>query len=283
MSQPRCLSILIAFLGVILTASGGAASENEIPFKLLRDSYVFVEGAVGSLEKVNLLIDTGAAMTTVDWALARKLKLEATDCRALGLLGDDRDVTEVELPRLRFGPVAVDRVRALVIDLSGLSLGKRIDVIVGLDVLRKTDLTIDYRSRKLIFGTGAPLSSRAALATLAPFLTVAVEFDGHPVRLMLDSGSRETVLFESRVGEAITGLPMLDKASVPHAGGRSFARRVQVPRVLLLDTEWKRLAVLVLDRRGPEGLELDGLLSLRSLGAERVHFDFQEGTVSWDR
>lgn len=283
MSQPRFFCFLSSFLGVFLTASGFAAPENEIPFKLLRDSYIFVEGSVGSQDKVNLLIDTGAAMTTVDWALARRLKLGAVDCRAQGLLGEDREVAEVELPLLSFGPVTVEGLRALAMDLSGVKLGKRIDVIVGLDVLRRTDLTIDYRSRRLTFGSGVPFSSRADLATLAPFLTVSVEFDGQPVRLMLDSGSRETVLFESRMGETLSGLPMLDKATIPHAGGQSFARRVQLPHVALGDANWKRLAVLVLDRRGPEGLELDGLLSLRSLGAERVHFDFQEGSVSWDR
>ena len=60
------------------------------------------------------------------------------------------------MPSIRLGPIAAASLPLLAADLSGLTSGPdaRVDGIAGMDVLRGICFTIDYGTRRLLFGSG---------------------------------------------------------------------------------------------------------------------------------
>lgn len=275
---PGVVSLLIGLVSNGLFAD----SKQECPFKLHRDTLVFVEGAAGGIGKLSLLVDTGASVTIVDSHLAKRLTGETTSCGAAGLLSHDEEVRETWLSDLNVGPVHIDEVHALVVDLSRMELGRKVDIIVGLDVLSREAFTIDYRRKRLSWTESTPLSETAQLTSVYPLLIVAMGINDQVLHLAVDTGAVETVLFEGCLEKVLSKSGMIDRTALRHAQGVSFASRIELRRVSLGEYLWKRFPVIALRKAGPEGLELDGLLSLRSLGAERIHLDAANRLLSWD-
>ena len=104
---------------------------------------------------------------------------------------------------LRIGARQPGAVPAGVSDLSYLE-GVRIDAIVGLDVLARTSFSIDYRKHVLRFSPGGREESVAPLKLAWPFLTVQMTIAGQQVRLLVDTGSSDLVLFKSRMPPALS-------------------------------------------------------------------------------
>ena len=170
-----------------------------LDLEILRQGHIVVRGSVGPVAKLIFMIDTGASVTAVDQGLVRKLGLETRTVQAASLFDSGGQFPEVLLKDLGLGPVRIESVEAVVMDFSRMNLGKHVDVIVGLDVLRQLEFTIDYRSRKLQFGAQPALEHQAALVGLAPLLLVEVSKEGRSLRMMIDSGAGESVLCESHV------------------------------------------------------------------------------------
>ena len=83
----------------------------------------------------------------------------------------------------------------------------RIDAIVGLDVLARTGFSIDYRKRVLRFTPGDQASQSPLSNSCWPFVTVRMTIAGQHVRLLVDTGSSDLVLFKSRMPAALSGAP----------------------------------------------------------------------------
>ena len=111
-------------------------SESVLPLKLYGQHLIVVQGSIGTLERRNLVIDTGAYPSIIDSAVAKKLHLAGRD---EDLDSVDRTLTRaaVIVPSFDVGPIHVAAVRSLVNDLSAASrtFGLRIDALIGLDVL----------------------------------------------------------------------------------------------------------------------------------------------------
>jgi hypothetical protein len=106
----------------------------------------------------------------------------------------------------RIGARQPGPVSAGVSDLSYLE-GVGIDAIVGLDVLARTSFSVDYRKRVLRFSPGDREESVAPLELVWPFLTVRITIAGQQVRLLVDTGSSDLVLFKSKMPAALSGAP----------------------------------------------------------------------------
>ena len=117
------------------------------------------------------------------------------------------------------------QVPAGVSNLSYLE-GVRIDAIVGLDVLARTSFSIDYRKRVLSFSPTGREDSVAPLEMVWPFLTVQMTIEGQPVRLLVDTGSRDLVLFKSRLPAALSRAPWRGDKTVQYASGAARLRRL---------------------------------------------------------
>jgi len=252
-----------------------------LDLEILRQGHIVVRGSVGPVAKLTFMIDTGASVTAIDQGLVDKLGLEKGTVQAASLFDSGGQFPEVVLEDLAMGPARIESVEAVVMDFSMMNLGKRVDVIVGLDVLRQLEFTIDYRSRKLQFGALPALEHQAAIVGMAPLLLVEVSKEGRSLRMMLDSGAGESVLCESRVKDMEKHLGMRSVERLNHLQGGTYVRRVELRGAVMGTEALEPIPAVLAVLPGLEALELDGILALRSLGQNRVHFDFDQGLLSW--
>jgi predicted aspartyl protease len=270
-------SVLVA--GVPLSSTG---TITDVPFELYQHHLVVAKGSVGGLNGLNLLIDTGTIPSVVDARIARKLHLRA-EPSVLVAFGQQVRTDSAVVDSFRIGSLESGSIRAGVGDLSYLA-GVRIDVIVGLDVLARTNFSIDYRARRLRYGPEPPDSFVAPLELDWPFVTVRMTIAGEPVRLLVDTGSRDLVLFKSRMPAALSRPPWKGDKTVQYASGSARLLRLELREVGLGAHTCDRLPAWSLDRAldgYPPGI--DGVLGVQSLGCKRVRFDFERNELGWTR
>ena len=162
--------------------------------------------------------------------------------------------------------------------------GVRIDAIVGLDVLARTSFGIDYRVRRVSFAPALRESAVAKLEIVWPFVTVRMTIEGQQVRLLVDTGSPDLVLFKTRMPPALSGAPWKGDKTVTYASGEVRLRRLELRKAGLGAEQWDTLPAWVLDRV-PDGYPraIDGVLGVLALGCQRVQFDFDKGEFGWSR
>jgi len=253
-----------------------------LPVRVYQGYLVIVEGAIGDGHKLNFLVDTGAFPSVVDQKIAHDLKLTEQTER-VNLWNKSVRAKQVVLPSLSLGPVRVKSIPVLAQDLSFLhkALGLKVDAIVGLDVLRKSSFTINYKKKEILFGAPENLTYFVPFETDTPVVTVRMGFQDRGLRMVVDSGGPDLTLFRSRVSESIA-LQALGTETVADAGGTFQRRRVRIPELYLgKQTMGAQMAFLVDDRKD-EGDDFDGVLGMRGLRFSKIAFDFERRRFSWE-
>jgi predicted aspartyl protease len=274
-----------AVVGTLLVSGllqPSAGPIGEVPFDLFQQHLVVTKGAIGPLSDLSLLIDTGTIPSVVDSRIARKLRLQ-TEPSQLVAFGQRVASQSVVLDGIRIGSLDSGPVPAAVGDLSYLR-GVRIDAIVGLDVLARTSFTIDYRAHRVRFSPEAREESDAPLELAWPFLTVRMTVAGQPVRVVVDTGSADLVLFKARMPAALSDPPWKGDKTVQYASGAARLLRLELRQAGLGPHVWDKLQAWSLDRETagyPAGV--DGVLGVAALGCQRVTFDFQRSEFGWTR
>jgi hypothetical protein len=275
-----CVSIAVVVSLCSLVSVKGSQPPADVPFDLIQQHLIVAKGSVGPVHGLNLLIDTGTIPSMVDQRIAGKLRLRA-EPSMLVAFGENIRINSATLSGLRIGPLEPGEVPAGIGDLSYLE-GTRIDVIVGLDVLARKCFRIDYKSHRLSFAPSDRESAAVPLQIVWPFLTVRLFVAGHPMQLLVDTGSRDLVLFKSRMPAALLPVPWKGEKVVQHASGLAHLLRFELHQVTLGDQHWDSLPGFVLDARMdayPPGI--DGVLGVLALGGTRVRFDFERGELGW--
>lgn len=167
-------------------------------------------------------------------------------------------------------------------DLStvGAELGVRIDVIIGMDVLRQSAFLIDYRARVLRFGPLPEMHHHARFENRERLATVPITGLGRTLSLLVDTGFSHLLLFQDRIGDQ-TGV---HRAAVELATGVGLDNLKQIDSnsIQIGDCRLDRATLLIgEDNRRLRGA-FDGLLGMRFLRAQRIAFDFQSQTLSWE-
>ena len=252
----------------------------EVAFEIYQHHLVVTKGSIGPLNGLSLLIDTGTIPSMVDVRIARKLHLQ-TEPSMLVAFGQRVAIQSTVLQGFRIGAVQTGPVPAGISDLSYIER-VRIDAIVGLDVLARTSFSIDYRQRVLRFSPGDHEESVAPLEFVWPFLTVRMTIAGQQVRLLVDTGSSDLVLFKSKMPDALSGAPWLGDKTVRYASGVARVQRLNLRQVRLGARVWDELPAWALDRV-PDGYppSIDGVLGLLALDCQRVQFDFERNELAW--
>ena len=252
----------------------------EVPFELYQHHLVVTKGSIGPLHGRNLLIDTGTIPSVVDARIARKLRLK-TAPSILVAFGQQVPIESAVFDGFRIGSLQSGPVPVVVGDLSYLH-GAPIDAIVGLDVLARASFSIDYQTRMLDFAPERGEDAVAPLEIVWPFVTVRMTIAGQPVRLLVDSGSSDLVLFKSRMPAALSGAPWRGDKTVQYASGAARLQRLELRQAGLGAHVWDTLPAWALDRV-PHGYppSIDGVVGVLALGCRRVRFDFEKGEFGW--
>ena len=281
-----CLSAVVVSLLISGVPLRSAEPLAEIPFDLYQRHLIVAKGSIGSLNGLNLLIDTGTIPSMVDGRIARKLRLQA-EASTLVAFGQEVQIQSAVLDGFRIGSVQSGPAPAGVADLSYIETllkGVRVDAIVGLDVLARTSFSIDYQARTLSFAPTGGEDTVAPLELTSPFLTVRLTIAGQPVRLLVDTGSSDLVLFKTRMPAGLSDAPWRGDKTVQYASGPARLRRLVLRQVGLGAQVWDTLPAWALDRM-PDGYppSIDGVLGVRALGCQRVRFDFERNELGWSQ
>jgi len=254
----------------------------KLPVRLFAGYLVIAEGAIGNLHNLNFLVDTGASPSVVDQKIAHDLKL-AEQPERVNLWNKSVQARQVVIPSLSLGPVRVESIPVLAEDLSFLqkALGFKVHAIVGMDVLRKSSFTINYKAKEILFGVPENLAYSVPFETDTPVITVRMGFQDRRLRMVVDSGGLDLTLFRSRVSEP-TGLQAMGTETVADAGGTFQRTKVRIPELHIgKETLGAQTAFLVDDRKD-EGDDFDGVLGVGGLQFGKVAFDFENRRFSWE-
>lgn len=127
----------------------------EVPFEFsvrLIFLEVWVEDAG---DHCSFILDTGAGMTCLSKELAAELEVEALGGMSAAGAGGAFEAHTARLEELRVGDLRVNDLEVMVLDLAPLAsmMGKRIDGIVGYNVLNRYTTTIDISGETLTFAS----------------------------------------------------------------------------------------------------------------------------------
>lgn len=275
----KSLSLCMAVF--VLVSVNAAAKHNKdvqkIPFKLYRNHLVVVGGRLGSIEKRNLLIDTGANPTVVDEALAHELGLKLIGQPAIGMavVGGVAETHYAVLESLDLGPIHRESLVVAVANLSLMqgSVGLRVDAIVGLDALAPNNFQIDYGARKILFGSVRTPASAVPILQGSRFAVIETQVNGNPVTLAVDTGTSEIVLFRNALPEAFSSLKPQSNVQISNIAGDLLAPEIQLASFKIGHQDLSGgTAVLT---TVPACCNFQGVLGITSLRFKRLTFDFQ--------
>jgi predicted aspartyl protease len=253
-----------------------------LPIRLFWNYLVIVEGSIGNVQKLRFLVDTGAYPSVVDQKIAHDLALVEQPAR-VNLSNTTVQARLVTLPSLLLGPVRVEALPVLTQDLSFLrkALGYKVDAIIGLDILRKSSFTINYRTKEMLLGSAESLAFSAPFDTDVPLVTIRTRFENLQLRLVVDTGSPDVMLFESRMPDS-AGLQTLGVQKTANASGTLQLKKVWIPEMYLGQETIGAQAAVVVDDHKDDGDNFDGILGMKGPQFSKIAFDFEQRRFSWE-
>jgi len=258
------------------------ARSPDLPFEIYNRNLIVVKGRIASLENVNIILDTGTTPTAISREIAEHLGLRG-NTKELVTLNGTIPTQSVTLTDIRIGAFSADSIRVDVQDLRSLEpkLGFPIGAIVGLDILGTTPFMIDYRKRKVVFG--APTTRKAVrFESKVPLLTVKVRIEGQELRLVLDSGTPELIVFRNRIKFSPAQRLAGPDRFIATIAGLQPSQSFLASSVSLGNQNLGPQTVVIADSDGPRGTDWDGLLGFASVGFQKVSFDFENETLGWE-
>jgi predicted aspartyl protease len=258
------------------------APGSALPFRLSSGYLIQVEGRIGDLAHLKFILDTGASITIVGQRIAQKLKLDAHPAPSFNF---DRNLQweRATLPEVQFGPIRAANVAVLVGDLARYSeFAGKADAIIGMDLLKLSNVTIDFGAGNLIFDLTEPRAYAAGADPMAQCLIVELRIQDRPVHLVVDTGLQGMVLYEERLRKSVPELRTAGSIKNATMGGRMQAKQATLPDVIVGNRN-REVPVVFLPSPAAGTLPgIDGILGISALQARRVHFDFSTRTLTWE-
>jgi predicted aspartyl protease len=285
----------IALCMVLLSSTASLADEigvsepgaiergTEIPFKLYNDHLIIVKGTLGSVEGVNIMLDTGKSPTAIDKRIAGRLHLQGNH-QSMLLSNGTLEVLGAVVPRVRIGAWQAESLRVVVQDLAYLEqkLGIWVAGIAGLDILGRKSFLVDYERKRIVFGEMRAPANTVSCDTRLPFLTIKAAIDGQEVRLLVDSGTSGLLLYRDRLNVKLEPLPRDPDAVIATAAGRIRTQWALASSVRLGSKDLGPNRVLLADVDPGPAYKFDGLMGFRGLGFRRAWLDLEHGILGWE-
>ena len=207
-------ALLAFFYFTIAICTPAAQAQEQVPLRLVRDTFAVVSIQVNGQGPFDFILDTGTDTTIVDSDLALRLQLVPIDRLTLSTPGGKQILARSWVRSLVVGSATLPDVEVLVQDSSSLKqLDSRIRGILGLNFFSHFNFLLDYRRRSLRFEAANELrdstqGEHVSLGTAGGKMLVESEIrSGGETKalLLLDSGINEMVLF--RKGENLRRAP----------------------------------------------------------------------------
>jgi hypothetical protein len=279
-------TVLYLLCAVLLLRSfGNAQTENStaqvLPARLYNGYLVVVQGSIGSLEKRNFAIDTGAYPSIVDRSVAKKLHLLRKN-EELRVVDHNINSQTTFVPELSVGPIRAKNLKVVVQDLTSISetLGVRIDALIGLDLLVYSSFRIDYREKKLVFGPVDPLPMAAPMRWTDRMVCVDLKVNDQLAHLVVDTGAASLLLFGQRL--PWTARYSGDARGYSNLGGRFTLREVKANSLALAGNELGAGRVFISNAQNMTPFHFDGLLATGALPFRQIAFDFERQQLGWE-
>lgn len=252
----------------------------EIPFEQFRHLIV-VKISIGEFENLNFAIDTGTTTTVVTPKLAKKLGLNRETVRGTAF-GRKAKFRKVLLPEVHLGSLRMEGVEALVVKLRW-ACKPPIDGLIGINLLRRTNLTIDFESGKVYLGPARIFGDSIPFLPLIPYVIIRAETSEGRLWLQLDSGSPATLIYSNRVLGRVHFTDTNRRRDLLILSGKVSLEEIEIPALDIGGKTWRNYTAFLQNKHPYSLATLDGVLGMSSLDFKRVSFDFQRHLFSWER
>ena len=277
------------------TTTADSPAVTAIPFSLAKNLIV-VEAEINGVFG-NYLVDTGAQSIVLNSAHFETDDVETVamnHARPAGVNGEILDVQGAVKLRLSWGAIEISGLRGIVMDLTHLekSVGVKVLGLIGYNVLERFQIQFDYAARELTLFSldddAQPLvQSDLGQPTLVASLDMAghipvvdVEIAGHELRVGVDSGAGEDMLFE-RWQAVLDGEYEFIERTELRGGDKNVQMGdvVRLANIRLQDLDYPEVMIRFNDVAGFSGssdaMPMDGLLGYQFLKAHPTAINFR--------
>ena len=219
-----------------------SAHPQAIPFTLFRGNRVVITANFNGRD-TEMILDTGAGITTVDRAYARSIGLpEGRKISARGA-GGTVDAELVSGVTLEVGGARFEKMNVGVMDLGPVAkgIGRPINVVLGREFFNSAVISIDWAASQLRVTPHAAFTAPKEAAALAlkrrgPFNTIPISIaGGQPIEALLDLGNGGALSIPKTYWGSRADLSALRYADGRRGGvgGLHPARNATIPQVTL--------------------------------------------------
>ncbi len=185
-----------------------------VPFRFVSSHWIVLAVSIDHTGPYNFLLDSGTQVTLIDPSLATALHLDTQGTAVVSGIGSDQSDSYAQLELIEAGSHFVANQKVLVHDLQNLhSANLHVQGILGEDFIEQFDLLIDNAHRLLCLDDSAAMRAEVKgphiplvftaetddAGAMPGLLLVTVRLSGgmRPLRLLIDSGANEPILFNS--------------------------------------------------------------------------------------
>ncbi len=178
-----------------------ATAATMVPFELVND-HVFIDVALNGTGPYHFVFDSGAPFALLDSGVARELGLSVRAVGTIGGVGDGRAAAgNATVGVVRIGALTLPHAPFVTTDLTatiGAVEGRRIDGVIGRDILKRFVTTFDYGQSRIVFGADVPAladggASLIPLRIVGGIPQIACHIAMIPAVCNVDTGSRLAV------------------------------------------------------------------------------------------
>jgi predicted aspartyl protease len=277
----------VVVMVLFLTLVSEAQERVEVSFQLIDGWAMVLDGTLGGLHHQKMLIDTGAVPSAISIRVAKRLRLLGS-VQELSLMNRSIEVERVRVPEVQLGVIAVEALDMVAMDLGRIeqALATRIDAVVGLDLLARRNFSLDYRRKKLVFDTDTDAAGAIAFQMKHEaggiYILIPLESGGEELQMLLDTGTKDLMLFQRRLGGSMKHLHIHVQDFNLNAGGNDSVAEVEMQSVNVGPMSRHKQKAYVWTTPGRNLRNFDGLLGPTALGATAVAFDFDRHVVSFE-
>lgn len=187
--------------GLVFTLSAAAADHPRAVGIEMQGNVIFVKASIGNSEPLDMALDTGTVYTTLDETVAAKLGLDLSmKAQSSGARGM-QEISILKDQTLRFCGLDIQEPLMVSYPLEFVSkrIGRRVDGIIGVELLRKHVVEIDYPGRQVKVyapetfvytgpGEAVPVTYDSRRLPLVTGSVTPYGREPIPVRFQVDSG-----------------------------------------------------------------------------------------------